>query len=664
MDPLRFVFGVHFHQPVGNFDHVFEQHLRDVYRPLIERLAERRFLPFALHISGPLLEWLEAHDAAYLDLIGRLAVDGHIELLLAGLYEPVLASLPRPDRLEQIGWMRAAIQRRFGVDAAGLWLTERVWEPDLAADLADAGVRYVLVDDRHFLVSGFERDRLHAPFWTESAGKRVALFPIDERLRYLVPFKPPAAIAAYLRELRAADRPLAVLMDDGEKFGGWPGTKEWVYTRGWLAQFCDAIAALVTAGEIRLTTPGAALREVASAGLAYLPTASYREMETWALPADAATRLIALEHDLGEQRVAGPDGAFVRGGHWRNFLVKYPEANRMHKKMLALSALCRDRGDPPAARRAIGRAQCNDAYWHGVFGGLYLPHLRAAIWRNLALSEGELRRGEALAIEKLDLDGDGAEELWAHSSSFSAVVSPQRGGVVEEYTLLEPGINYADVLTRRREAYHARASAPPGEAVTSANADGTPSIHELEHAARLERLPPIDASNRALFVDRVLAADVTLDAYAGGVVSFDSIASWARAVFDVSLERSGQAVEVVLHPKPGSAPVGLLEKRIRVTQTGELTVRYRWDPTAFPPDAFFCPEISVSREVKVDLEPATDVWSFPVTTVSRSERGFEETVQGYSYTPRWPIPAAQGRLTLHVGQQRLAATSAERARQT
>src|SRR2546429_9697589 len=121
-------------------------------------------------------------------------------------------------------------------------------------------------------------------------------------------------------------------------------------------------------------------------------------------------RLVALERDLGEERVAGPDGAFLRGGHWRNFLVKYPEANRMHKKMLALSTLCRDRGDPPGARRAIGRAQCNDAYWHGGFGGLYLPHLRAAIWRNLALPEAEPRRGEGRIVDQLDLDGARAEE--------------------------------------------------------------------------------------------------------------------------------------------------------------------------------------------------------------------------------------------------------------
>src|SRR5207247_288555 len=71
-------------------------------------------------------------------------------------------------RIEQIDWMRQAIKRRFGVEASGLWLTERVWEPELAADLAQAGVRYALVDDRHFLVSGFSGDRLHAPFWAES----------------------------------------------------------------------------------------------------------------------------------------------------------------------------------------------------------------------------------------------------------------------------------------------------------------------------------------------------------------------------------------------------------------------------------------------------------------------------------------------------------------
>src|SRR5213075_1644928 len=150
-------------------------------------------------------------------------------------------------------------------------------------------------------------------------GKRVALFPIDERLRYLIPFQPPADIVAYLRSLREGGAPLAVFVDDGEKFGGWPGTKEWVYDRGWLAQFLEAMDTLVAGGEIRLTTLAAALAEVPSGGLAYLPP-------------EAATRLARLERDLGPERLAGPDAALVRGAHWRNFFVRYPESNRMHKK--------------------------------------------------------------------------------------------------------------------------------------------------------------------------------------------------------------------------------------------------------------------------------------------------------------------------------------------
>src|SRR5256884_496828 len=208
----------------------------------------------------------------------------------------------------------------------------------------------------------------------------------------------------------------------------------------------------------------------------------------------------------------------------------------------------------------------------------------------------------------MDLDADGAEELWIHSGVCSALVSPRRGGVIEEYTLFERGINYADVLTRRREPYHLPPSAQPGHAEANHTTDGTPSIHDIEAAARLQRLPPIDPSDRALFVDRVLGSTVTLDTYMGG--AFDSVACWYHAAFRAAVEQSAHAVEVVLHP--ASLPAGLLEKRIRLDQAGELTVRYRWDPKAFPQDAFFCPEISVSPEVELDLTPATDVWRFPV----------------------------------------------------
>ena len=616
MDPVRFIFGVHFHQPVGNFDQVFEAHVRDVYQPFLERLEEREFFPIVLHVSGPLLEWLESHAAPLVDRIGRLAADGRVELLLAGFYEPVLISLPRQDRIEQVTWMREAIRRRFGVEAVGLWLTERVWEPDLAADLADAGVRYALVDDRHFLVAGFPSERLHRPFWTESDGRRVALFPIHERLRYLVPFKPPADTVAYLQGLRAARRPLAVFADDGEKFGGWPGTREWVYERGWLRDFLDAIQQTIAAGEVRLATPAAALTDVASGGLAYLPTASYREMEAWSLPAPAAARLAALEQELGPERLAGPEGALVRGGHWRHFLVKYAEAGRMHRKMLALSSLARRRGDPPVARRAIGRAQCNDAYWHGVFGGLYLPHLRRAVWEQLASAERVLRRGEPPAVERLDQDGDGAEELWAHSARWSALVSPARGGAIEELTFLERGVNLADVLTRRREAYH-----------TPTEGDAPPTA---------DTLPPVDAEDRVLTVERVLPDALRRESYERG--DYVPVRTWVREPFSARADATAGGVEMVLRA-PG------LGKRYRFPSTGPILIEYRWDAAALS-NGWFAPELSLAHPVTIHCIPEAELWEHDIVTMSKSDRGMEQTVQGRSITVRWPVSAAEGRIEL------------------
>jgi alpha-amylase len=642
VQPIRFVFGLHLHQPVGNFDYVFQQHLDDVYQPLLDHLENGGLLPAVLHISGPLLEWLERQAPRYLDQLARLAGDGRLELLLAGFYEPVLASLPREDRIEQIAWLRDALRRRLGAEASGLWLTERVWEPELAADLADAGVRYVLVDDRHFLVTGFTAEQLHAPYWTDAGGKRVALFPIDERLRYLIPFRPPEETAAYLRGLRERGHRLAVLADDAEKFGGWPGTKEWVYQRGWLDQFTGAIRGLVERGEVRLSTFTEALREVPSGGLAYLPTASYREMESWSLPPDAALRLARLERDLGEERLNGPDGALVRGAHWRNFLVKYSESNRMHKKMVALSALCRRAGDPPEARRAIGRAQCNDAYWHGVFGGLYLPHLREAVWRNLSEAEGRLRHGEALAWEVFDLDGDGHEEIWVHSDQFSAVVSPWRGAAVEEYTVFRTGINYAATLTRRLESYHV--TAVERHEAAAQRGEGTPSIHELEEGIRLEERPPVDRDDRSLFLERVLTAGVSRDAYARG--DYQPVRSWARMPAAYRIERSGDAVEVRCSFS-GGAHAGTLEKTVRFGRDGRITADYRWDAGLGAGEDLFASELSLFRRVEIECRPDPDTWVYPVETVAKSERGLDRTLQGESVTLRWPL--ALGAARVHIG---------------
>jgi alpha-amylase/alpha-mannosidase (GH57 family) len=646
--PVRFVFCVHVHQPVGNFDEVFESHVESVYLPFLGRCAERPFLPLALHVSGPLLEWLEGRGHRYLDEVARLVADGSVEPLLAGFYEPVLPALAREDRIQQIGWMRDWLARRFGADARGLWLTERVWEPGLARDLAESGVEHVLLDDRHFLVAGAERRALDRPWRTEADGRSLAVLPIDERLRYLIPFRSAAEIGSYFRRLAAGGHAVAVLADDGEKFGGWPGTAEWVWGKGWLTSFLDEMERLAEQGVVRLATPSEVVREVPAAGLAYLPSASYREMELWSLPPLAAASLERAAALLAaDTDVAGA----LRGGHWRGFLAKYDESNRMHKKANVLSELCRAAGDPDAARRAIGRAQCNDSYWHGVFGGLYLRHLRNAVWTNLAEAERILRAGEGLALEHVDLDADGLDEVWVHSSAFSAVVRPHAGGALVELTDLAKGVNLANVLTRRRESYHrTRSAANETPHAPSAGASGDegamPSIHEIEEGLRVEELPPVDLDVRALFVDRVLSSGLDLDSYVRA--EYTPLHSWAKDAFEVAESVEGtHSGEVVARVALRAAGLIALEKTLVFGERGELEVTYRWDPASLPADAWFATELSLAADPGLGFEPEpAHVWRYDIVTMSKRESGLEETVQGEAVTPLWPTGLGRARIVL------------------
>ena len=71
--PLRLVLVLHNHQPVGNFDGVFEQAYQDSYLPFLDVFERYAALRIALHTSGSLMEWLDARHPEYVD---RLAEPG------------------------------------------------------------------------------------------------------------------------------------------------------------------------------------------------------------------------------------------------------------------------------------------------------------------------------------------------------------------------------------------------------------------------------------------------------------------------------------------------------------------------------------------------------------------------------------------------------------
>jgi len=230
-------------------------------------------------------------------------------------------------------------------------------------------------------------------------------------------------------------------------------------------------------------------------------------------------------------------------------------------------------------------------------------------------------------VQLLDFDHDGHEEIWIHSGRGSVVIAPARGGAVEEYTLFQALTNYADVLTRRPEAYH-----EPRDP------------HGHGGGGQESGSPAYDADDRALFVDRILPADLAADAYAAG--RYTPAVSWARTAMRLRIEAAtASEVVVVLEAPEGSPP---LEKRIRVGADGSLAVAWRWDPASAPAGAWFAPELSLAAPLDLALDPAADAWRFPVETTAKSERGLERTLQGESVTPRWPLAAGAARLELGV----------------
>ncbi|MCD8493651.1 MAG: hypothetical protein LRY51_18120 [Geovibrio sp.] len=271
---MPFLFGIHCHQPVGNFSHVVDEAVERCYAPFMEAALLYPQFRFAVHYSGWLLDYIRQHHKGVFGSMKKLADNNQIEFFTGGYYEPVLSAIPSQDRRGQIEKLSSYINNHFGQMPDGLWLTERVWDPAIITDVTEVGVRNMIVDDYHFISAGYYKEMLNGYYISEQDGRRVNLFPIDKNLRYLIPFKEEAAIVEYLEKTADSGGKCSVIFDDGEKFGVWPHTYEWVYEDGWLERFLDVV---ISSGKCEFAFFGETADRVKPAGLAYLPITSYHE---------------------------------------------------------------------------------------------------------------------------------------------------------------------------------------------------------------------------------------------------------------------------------------------------------------------------------------------------------------------------------------------------
>ena len=181
---------IHCHQPVGNFDHVFDLAHEKCYRPLLTLLNKHPKVRLGLHFSGPLLEWLDKNRPDSLDLMADLIQRGQVEALSGGFFEPLLASIPAMDARGQVMMMNDYLEKRFGFMPNGFWLTERVWDPCLPLLMEGTGMDYTVVDDTHFYYAGLKQDQISGCYVTEKEGHTLKVLATPMAMRYIIPFKP------------------------------------------------------------------------------------------------------------------------------------------------------------------------------------------------------------------------------------------------------------------------------------------------------------------------------------------------------------------------------------------------------------------------------------------------------------------------------------------
>jgi hypothetical protein len=688
---IHFILGIHNHQPVGNFPHVFREAYEKAYQPFLEVLERHPGIPISLHVSGPLWEWIEQDAPGYFDRLAKLVDDGRVEVLSGAFYEPILPVIPENDKLGQIKMMTHQIQQRFNFHARGMWLAERVWEPQLPKTLAQAGIQYIPLDDYDFMNAGLREEDLVGYYTTEENNSQIAVFPINQRLRYAIPFQEPEETLKILREYRSKDSdPLLVMADDGEKFGLWPGTYDWVYEKGWLDRFFEMIES--NSDWIYCHTFGDFFDKFPAIGRVYLPTASYFEMGQWALWPKANVEFDQRVEAWKKDGVFDQIKPFVKGGFWRNFMARYDESNQMHKKMLMVSQkyhAVQGKKVSDEIRNSLWRGTCNCAYWHGVFGGLYLPHLRHAVYKNLIKAEDAIDRithedENWLEVREEDFTGDGNTDIVLESPHLSLYFSPAKGGKLFELDIRNKGYNLLNTLSRRPEGYHSKI-----QEANSHDFEEGKSIHDqiLSKEKGLHKYLTYDPYPRHGLIDHILSWEANPQNFFEAKVMdvgkllnqpytyrIDSHAGRALVSFQRQGEVDGQPLEL-------EKTIGLFAKEKAVAfhytlknpNESELAIPFgvEWSFALRGGDSpnhyLTIPgtdveksrlsETGVVQKVRelylVDEEEGVrvhftfpedvDIWRFPIETVSLSEEGFERVYQATTILFRWRVLIPTGK---------------------
>jgi len=369
---------------------------------------------------------------------------------------------------------------------------------------------------------------------------------------------------------------------------------------------------------------------------------------------------------MGERYDDGGDYEHLTpGAPFRSFLMKYPEINYLNKRIRGVSSRLAELEEGGSVyssiRRSLWRAQANDAFWHGVFGGFYLPHLRRALYENMLQAESAI--DEELGVKSFsmtyDVDGDGFPEVVLKNNGLLAVVAPNEGLSLKELSGLNAGICFTDTIARRFEVYHRDLS--PGsddESVRTIHADMGSKEDGLDELLIYDEFP------KRLFYDLFLNETISNKGYFNGDIPED-------ARFNSSgFSTNGMEVrsDIVSAEKDGTV-IAAFNKMLTLNDNGlsafwsgrsnragrlgsELSFNF-WSPDAEYSNLRYneadyplhCPNVLESLkkfnvadrlanwEIVIESDRPISLWHYPIYTISRSESGYEKVFQGVTFFP-------------------------------
>ena len=678
MNKVYFAIGLHFHQPVGNFSEILERSYQNCYRPFLELLNKYPDIKMTFHFSGNLLDYLQGQHPEFLDEVMRLVIRGQVEIMGGGYYEPIFQAIPRRDRIGQIKMLSDYSEKRFCAKPRGIWIPERVWSSEIIEDLISCGIEYSILDSAHLIKAGINQDDLYGYFMAKYKDKKIAVFPSDESLRYMIPFRLPGETIDYFARVgKHKPHPLFIYGDDAEKFGEWPWTHEWVYKKGWLDNFFKALTKskdwIETIRFSEYLDTHLPLKD------AEIPESSYTEMMEWA------------------------------EGSWTNFFKKYPESNHMHKRMLYVSEKINSLSNSLSlgstqdgqmtlqlqpekvveinilerAQKELYKAQCNCSYWHGVFGGIYLYHLRSSVYEHLINADkiiDELdydHQDGWVTLKKVDFYNEKRNVVTYENKDFFICVDPSEGGVVRELDCKSRSVNLINTLARREEAYHRKI----WDRINNRPVEIT-QFHEAikKMDPRIKKGIFYDKFTRSCLIDHFIDKDLKREDFEN--CNYVDLGDFQGSAYRVKLDNKRLVLsrEGKFHEKPFS-----ITKEIHIFSEKEIDVSYTLkNKSESKVDSLFGIEFNITmpfanadrysyrnendRLARLDesgsasetkafkikdsqnhlglefmfSEEPSKIWYFPVETISQSEKSYDLNYQSSCIFPMWNIKLGKG----------------------